>query len=63
MSIMKRKPAPYHTAAGEAERLRAIIAMYSYDPLCVANATRTLNRHLEEHPEILMLYPSEGSVA
>lgn len=49
---MRRHPAPYHTAMGEAMRLETIKAMYADVPECVANAQRTLDKHLAEHPEI-----------
>jgi hypothetical protein len=55
MSILSHgKPAPYHTAAGEADRLRTIIAMYAddNDPAPVARARATLAEHLRVHPEL-----------
>jgi hypothetical protein len=49
---MRKRPAAYHTPAGEADRLRQIIEIYSYDPEAVALATEALRKHIEEHPEL-----------
>jgi len=47
-----RGPAPYHTPAGEAERLRRIIEIYSYSPEAVERVTKTLDEHLKRYPEL-----------
>jgi hypothetical protein len=49
MSIMDRREKPYHTAAGEADRLRTIIALYADDPECIKRAQAALDKHLDEH--------------
>ena len=53
----------YHTPAGEAARLREIIRLYAGIPECVERATKTLEAHLEAHPEIAASGDARKAVA
>jgi hypothetical protein len=49
----------YHSPAGEAARLRAIMDIYAGDPEAVARAKATLDKHLAEHPEVVPMTDDE----